>query len=103
MNGGPQRCVPPEHVNRAVSGENISVDVVKYLKVRSSPVKVAPNPIDRLLMRQMRKDTEEEPCEDGGTDGREGATSPGTPGAPEAGKGRALSWSLWRDLSPAPR
>ena len=86
-----------------MSGENISVDVVKDLKVRSSPVKVDLNQIDQFLMRQMRKDTEEKPCEDRGRDGREGATSQGPLEPLKLEKaGRILSWSLWRDLNPPP-
>ena len=40
--------------------------------------------------RQQRRDpdTEEKPREDRGRDGRGAATSPGTPGGPEAGRGR---------------
>ena len=36
----------------------------------------------------MKEDTEENPLKGRGRDGREGATSPGASGAPEAGKGR---------------
>ena len=50
MNGGPKRCVPPEHGNRAVSGQRVFVDVVKDLKVRSR-VRVTFNPTDRVLLR----------------------------------------------------
>jgi len=51
----------------------------------------------------MKEDTDEKAREDGGRDGTEGTTSPRTPGAPKLEKaGRTLSWSLWRDLSPAP-
>ena len=54
MNGGPQRCVPPEHGNRAISGKRVFVDVVKDLKVRSSRVRVTFNPTDRVLIRDER-------------------------------------------------
>ena len=54
VNGGPKRCVPPEHRNRAISGESVFVDVVKDLKVRSSRVKVTFNPTDRVLIRDER-------------------------------------------------
>ena len=54
MNGGPQRCVPPEHGNRVISGKRVFVDVVKDLKVRSSKVKVTFNPTDRVLIRDER-------------------------------------------------
>ena len=36
----------------------------------------------------MKEDTDEKPHEDGGRVGKEGATNPGTTGAPKAGKGR---------------
>ena len=42
LNGGPKRCVPPEHVNRTISGKRVFVHVVKDLEVRSSWVTVAP-------------------------------------------------------------
>ena len=54
VNGGPQRCVPPEHGNRVISGKRVFVDVVKDLKVRSSKVKVTFNPTDRVLIRDER-------------------------------------------------
>ena len=54
MNGGPKRCVPPEHRNRAISGESVFVDVVKDLKVRSSRVRVTFNPTDRVLIRDEK-------------------------------------------------
>ena len=48
-------------------------------------------------------DTEEKPRGDGGRDGREAATSPGTdarsPQKPEEA-GRTLPWRLCRELSP---
>ena len=49
-------------------------------------------------------DAEEKPRGDGGRDGREAATSPGrrdarSPRKPEEA-GRALPWSLCRELSP---
>ena len=78
MNGGPKICVPPEHGNRAISGQRVFV--VKDLKVRSR-VRVTFNPTDRVLIRDERRHREK-PHEDGGRDGREGATSP------KAGKGR---------------
>ena len=53
MNSGPKRCVPPEHGNRAVSGQRVFVDVVKDLKVRSR-VRVTVNPTDRVLIRDER-------------------------------------------------
>ena len=48
-------------------------------------------------------DTEEKPRGDGGRDGREAATSPGTDAwSPQKPKeaGRTLSWSLCRELGP---
>ena len=41
VNGGPQRCVPPEHGNRAISEKRVFVDIV-----RSSRVMVTFNPTD---------------------------------------------------------
>ena len=43
---------------------------------------------DWCSYRKRDTDTEEQPHEDGGRDGREAATSPGTPGAPDDGRGR---------------
>ena len=54
VNGGPKRCVPPEHGNRAISVKRVFVDVVKDLKVRSSRVRVTFNPTDRVLIRDER-------------------------------------------------
>ena len=54
MNGGPKRCVPPEHRNRAISGKMVFIDVVKDLKVRSSRVRVTFNPTDRVLIRDEK-------------------------------------------------
>ena len=51
MNGGPKICVPPEHGNRAISGQRVFV--VKDLKVRSR-VRVTFNPTDRVLIRDER-------------------------------------------------
>ena len=95
--GGPQ-----EHMNRSISGKTVFVDVVKDLEVRSSWVRVALNPIDKVLIRDKRGETDtEKPREDGGSDGRDAAASLGTPGTPRLEKaGRTLSWSLWRDFSP---
>ena len=73
--------------NRAISGKRVFVDVVKDIKVRSSRVRVTFNTTDRVLLRD-KEDTVEEPLKGRARDGREGTTSPGTPGAPEAGKGR---------------
>ena len=51
---------------------------------------VALNPISRFLVSVKRRetDTEDKLHEDEGKDRREGAASPGTPGAPETGKSR---------------
>ena len=54
MNGGPKRCVPPEHGNRAISAKMVFVDVVKDLKVRSSRVRMTFNPTERVLIRDER-------------------------------------------------
>ena len=50
----PKDVSPPEHRNRAISGESVFVDVVKDLKVRSSRVRVTFNPTDRVLIRDER-------------------------------------------------
>jgi len=47
-------CPPPEHRNRAISGQRVFVDVVKDLKVRSSRVRVTFNPTDRVFIRDER-------------------------------------------------
>lgn len=77
---------PPEHRNRTISGKSVFVYVVKGLKVRPSGVSVAPNPIERVLMRQKRRNTniEEKPRE--GRDRRAAAASLGMPGAPQSWK-----------------
>ena len=49
---------PPEHVNRTISGKSVFVYVVKDLEVRSSWVRVALNPIERVLMRDKRGETQ---------------------------------------------
>lgn len=48
------------------------------------------SPTASVLVGHRRRpaDAEDKPREDGGRDGRGAATSPGTPGAPEAGRGR---------------
>ena len=50
----PKDVSPPEHRNRAISGQRVFVDVVKDLKVRSSRVRVTFNPADRVLIRDER-------------------------------------------------
>ena len=55
MNGGPKICVPPEHGNRAISGQRVFV--VKDLKVRSR-VRVTFNPTDRVLIRDKKGETQ---------------------------------------------
>lgn len=58
-----------------------------------------------LCKRQSRRDTdtEKEPHEDKDRDGRDVATSPGTPGAPVAGKGgRTFPWSFGTEHGPDP-
>ena len=55
----------------------------------SSCMRVGPESNDRCPCKSQKRDTDtEKPCEGGGRDGREAATSPGMPGAPEAGRGR---------------
>ena len=90
LNYGSKRCVPLEHVNKIISGKRVLVDAFKDVEVRSSWVWVALNPINRFLVRDKRreKDTENKLHEGEGRDGREGATSPGTPGVQETGKSR---------------
>ena len=82
--------MPPEHVNKTISGKRVFVDAFKDGEVKSSWVWVALNPISRFLVRDKRreKDIENKPHEDEGTDRREGATSLGTPGVPETGRSR---------------
>ena len=36
LNGGPERCVPPEQVNKTVSGSRAFVDAFKDVEVRPS-------------------------------------------------------------------
>ena len=58
------------------------------------------NPMTGVLLRDT--DTEKKPREDGRTDGTDVTTSPGTPGAPDAGRGRKdPPWNFWREHSPA--
>ena len=77
---------------KTASGKRAFVDAFKDVKVRSSWVWVALNPIGLQVPCKRQKkgdtDTEDKLQEDRGRDGREEATSPGTLGAPEAGKGR---------------
>ena len=54
LNAGPKRCAPREHVNRTIPGKRVFVYVVKDFKVRSSWVRVALNPTERVLMRDKR-------------------------------------------------
>ena len=88
VNGGPQRCVPPEHGNRVISGKRVFVDAFKDGEVRSSWVWVALNPISRFLVRDKRRETdiENKTYEDEGRHGREeGQRQRGRlPGKPEA-------------------
>lgn len=54
-------------------------------------VQVALNPRIGVFIRSRRDtDTEEKPHEDGGREGTDVATSPGTPAAPEAGGGAMM-------------
>ena len=46
---------PPEHVTRTISGESVSIDVVKDLEVRRSWVTVALNPANSILTRDKRE------------------------------------------------
>ena len=77
---------------KTASGKRAFEDAFKDVKVRSSWVWVALNPIGLQVPCKRQKkgdtDTEDKLQEDRGRDGREEATSPGTLGAPEAGKGR---------------
>ena len=79
-------------MNKTVSGKRVFKDTLKDVEVRSSWVWVALNPIGLQVPCKRQKkgdtDTEDKLQEDRGRDGREEATSPGTPGAPEAGKSR---------------
>ena len=75
------------------------------LRRGSSWMRVALNPTIGPCKTQKRgdRDTAEKPRGDGGRDGREAATSPGTDAwnpqkLEEAG--RTLPWSLCRELSP---
>ena len=105
VNGGPRWCVPPEHVNKTVSGKKVFVDSVKDVEVGSHWVWVALSLTRTFLVGDKRRgtDTEDKPHEDEGRDGREGpqAQEPLEPLKLEKA-GRTLSWSLWRDLSLAP-
>ena len=49
---------PPEHVNRTISGKRVFLYVLKDLEVRSSWVRVALNPIERVLMRDKSEETQ---------------------------------------------
>ena len=54
----------------------------------SSWIRVALNPVTRVLRKDIKGDTDtEKPHEDRSIDGKDTA-SPGTPGSPEAEKGR---------------
>ena len=79
MNGGPEWCVPPEHVNKTISGKRVFVDAVKDVKVRSRWVWLALNRIRMFLVRDKRRktDTEDKPHEEEGRDGQEGPQAQG--------------------------
>ena len=97
--------MPPEHVNKTISGKRVFVDAVKDVKVRSRWVWLALNRIRMFLVRDKRRktDTEDKPHEEEGRDGQEGPQAQGLLEPLKLEKaGRTLSWSLWRDLSPAP-
>ena len=49
---------PPEHVTRTISGESVSIDMVKDLEVRRSWVTVALNPANSILTRDKRGETQ---------------------------------------------
>ena len=90
LNAGPKRCVPPEHVNRTISGKRVSVYVVKDLEVRSSWVRVALNPIERVLVRDKRGETQTQRRSHVKTEAEMGGMQPRAWGRlepPEAGKG----------------
>ena len=64
---------------------------------------VALNPGSGSSIHRRDTDTEEKPRGDGGGDGREAATSPGTDAwSPQKLEeaGRTLPWRLWTELSP---
>ena len=48
--------MPPEHVNKTISGKRVFVDAVKDVKVRSSWAWVALNPIGKFLVRDKRRE-----------------------------------------------
>ena len=103
LNGDPKRCVPPEHVNRTISGKRVFIYVVKDLEVRSFSVRVAPNPMTASLQetkeerpRHRRSHVKTE-AEMGGIQPK--AWDAWSPQNLDKA-GRTLSWSLWRDFSP---
>ena len=71
--------MPPEHVNKTISGKRVFVDAVKDVKVRSRWVWLALNLIRMFLVRDKRRktDTEDKPHEEEGRDGQEGPQAQG--------------------------
>ena len=100
LNGGPKRCVPPEHVNKTVSGNRVFVDAFNDVEVRPSWVWVALNPVSRFLVREKSRQTQIQRticmmrmAEMGGR----GPQAQGLLELPKLEKaGRTPSWSPWR-------
>ena len=98
---------------KTTSGERAFVDAFKDVKAKKKRCQGevilgvgGPQSNWQVPCKRQKKGvtgTEDKLHEDRGRDGREQATSPGTPEAPKLEKAeRTLSWRFWRDLSPAP-
>ena len=105
LNGGPKRCFPPEHMSRTIFGKRVSVDVVKDLEVRLSWVRVALDPVGRFLIRDKKGETQTQRRRHVKMKAEMAGMQPQTWGSLDPQKlektWRTLSWSLWRDFSPA--
>ena len=91
---------------KTTSGKRAFVDAFKDVKVRSSWAWVALNPIGKFLVRDKRREIQTQRTSCMKTEAEMGGRRPQAQGPLEPPKlekaGRTLSWSLWRDLSPAP-
>ena len=104
LNGGPERCVPPEQVNKSVSGNRAFVDAFKDVEVRPSWVWVALNPISRFLVRDKRRETQTQRTSHMMRKAEMGGRGPQAQALLEPSKlekaGRTSSWSPWRAAPP---
>ena len=88
VEGGPspcKNCVPLEPANVDLIGKRVFTDAIKLrISKRSHPGSGwAPSPVTSILRREEKETHRVEPCDDGGRDWSDVATSPGHLGSPE--------------------